>query len=54
MIEIVKKSLLKDGPDYNEPTVNVAKLSEEDLKALHMKSCMQTGICNCKCKNKKK
>lgn len=53
MIELVKKSLLKDSPDYEEPTKNVAKLSKEELKDLHMKECMQTGVCNCKCKGKK-
>ena len=53
MTQLVKKTLLEDKPDYEDPTENVAKLTEKEMAELGIKSCRQTGKCNCRCKNKK-
>ena len=34
MIQLVKKTLLEDKPDYEDPTENVAKLTEKEMAEL--------------------
>ena len=46
MLIIEKKSHLKDAPEYEEYSNNVAKLTAEEKRALGIREC------NCKCKNK--
>lgn len=36
MIKIEKPSLLKDSPDYEDVSKNVAKLSKEEMESLGM------------------
>ncbi|WP_194189794.1 hypothetical protein [Clostridium chrysemydis] len=47
MIILKKDDFLKDAPDYEDYTDNVANLSKEEKESLGIKSC------NCSCKNKK-
>lgn len=47
MIKIEKKSFLKDTPDYEEYTENVANLTTEEMEELGIKA----GCCKTKGKN---
>ncbi|MDD7792977.1 hypothetical protein [Clostridium sp. 'White wine YQ'] len=53
MINIDRKSLLKDTPDYEEMTENVVNLSLEEMKELGLSASCGCSSGGC-CKNKKR
>lgn len=48
MLRIEKKTHLKDTPEYEGYTENIAKLTKKEQSELGIRQC------NCKCKNKNK
>ncbi|MBY0755192.1 hypothetical protein K5V21_06965 [Clostridium sardiniense] len=48
MLRLEKKTFLKDAPEYEEYSDNVAKLTDDEKKSLGIK------VCNCRCKSKAK
>lgn len=48
MLRLEKKTLLKDTPEYEEYSDNVAKLTDDEKRELGIK------VCNCKNKVKSK